>query len=134
MISKKYTSKPFPLTPAIRKAGFDRAELVLHQVDHSGPSYQGRIFFNNSAVNEKTPKNLESGYAGDFNIFGHGRCWGDKGHCCVHPIRPFDNRSPHPLTPREVVVDVTEALRKAAVERRELSVTVVPVVRAAADP
>src|ERR1051325_9849520 len=124
MISKKYSSKPFSLTPAIRKAGFDQAELVLHGVDHSGPSYQGRIFFNNSAASEKTPKSLEAGYAGAFNIFGHGRCWGDKGHCCVPTQRPFDNRSPHPLTPREVVVDVTEALRKAAVEGGKLSVTV----------
>jgi hypothetical protein len=133
MMSKKYTSKPIRLTPAIRQAAFKHALLLFHKVDHSGASYEARIFFNNSSAIESTPRTLECGYAGKFNIFGHGRCWGDEGHCMVQSERRlFDNRSPHPLTPREVTINVTQALRKAAIEGDKLVITVVPVVRASA--
>jgi hypothetical protein len=118
----------------MRRAAFKRAVLQFHKVDHSGASFQARIFFNNPRANEKTPMTLEEGYAARFHIFGHGRCWGDAGHCDVPTVRrPFDVRSPHPLTPREVEVVVTDALRKVALQTDTVTITVVPVVYAAAD-
>jgi len=134
MMSQKYTSQPIALTPAIRKTDFKRADLIFHDVDHSGPSYQGRVFFNNPEADESTPRTLEKGFAGEFTIFAHGRCWGDQGHCMVpEQRREFDQRSPHPLTPRPVAVNVTAALRKAARETDKISVTVVPVVKSYLD-
>ena len=134
MMAQKYTSKPIRLSPAIRRAAFKRAVLQFHKVDHSGASFQARIFFNNPKANEKTPMTLEEGYAARFHIFGHGRCWGDAGHCDVPTVRrPFDVRSPHPLTPREVEVVVTDALRKVALQTDTVTITVVPVIYAAAD-
>jgi hypothetical protein len=134
MMAQKYTSKPIRLSPAMRRAAFRRAVLQLHQVDHSGASFQARIFFNNPRANENTPTTLEQGYAGRFHVFGHGRCWGDPGHCDVPTERrPFDPRSPHPLTPREVEVVVTDALRKVALESETVTITVVPVIYAATD-
>ena len=134
MMAQKYTSKPIRLSPAMRRAAFKRALLQFHKVDHSGASFQARIFFNNPRANEMTPMTLEEGYAARFHIFGHGRCWGDAGHCDVPTERrPFDRRSPHPLTPREVEVVVTDALRKVALQTDTVTITVVPVIYAAAD-
>jgi hypothetical protein len=132
MTAEIYTSKPIELSPAMRRAGFKHAVLEFHKVDHSGASFQARVFFNNPEATEETPQTLENGYAGRFHILGHGRCWGDPGHCCVPTEhRPFDNRSPHPLTPREVEVDVTDALKKAAIKGDPLRITVVPVIYSA---
>src|SRR6266496_260174 len=78
---QKYLSPAIELTPLA--AGFARADLEFHGVDHSGASFEARIFFNNpgaTAATEKTPAN---GYAGAFHIFGHGGCYGDLGHCEV---------------------------------------------------
>ena len=134
MMAQKYTSKPIALSPAMRQAAFKRAVLQFHGVDHSGASFQARIFFNNTRANENTPMTLQQGYAARFHIFGHGRCWGDAGHCDVpSERRPFDPRSPHPLTPREVEVVVTDALLKVALESETVTITVVPVIYAAAD-
>jgi hypothetical protein len=129
--SKKFTSRPITLTREIRAAAFRHAELAFHNVDLSGPSFEGRVFFNNPAADGKTPQVLENGYAGKFTIFGAGRCWGDEGHCMVPQARrAFDTRSPHQLMPRSVTLVVTQALLKAAREGSRLTVTVVPVVLA----
>jgi tyrosinase len=134
MIAKKYTSKSIKLSPAMLRCEFKHAILEFHQVDHSGASYQARIFFNNPKATEKTPLLAEQGYAGKFHIFGHGRCFGDKGHCHIPAQRrPFDTRSPHPLTPREVTVEVTDALKLAARASEELIITVVPIIYASYD-
>ena len=135
MMSEKYISKPIPLTPAIRLCAFECAELQFHNVDHSGASFQARIFFNNADADEATPRDLEHGYAGCFHVFGHGKCWGDEGHCeASAERRPFDLRSPHPLTPREAEVVVTDALRRIASQTDQVIVTVVPIVMATMDP
>jgi len=132
MTAEIYTSKPIELSPAMRRACFKHAVLEFHKVDHSGASFQGRVFFNNPEANEQTPQTLENGNAGRFHIFGHGRCWGDPGHCCVPTERrAFDPRSPHPLTPREVQVDVTQALQNVARKSEPLKITVVPVIYSA---
>ena len=131
MTSKIFTSRPITLTREIRAAAFRHAELVFHSVDLSGPSYEGRVFFNNRDADGKAPQLLESGYAGKFTIFGAGRCWGNEGHCMVpESKRAFDTRSPHQLTPRTVTLVVTQALLKAAREGSRLTVTVVPIVLA----
>jgi tyrosinase len=130
MIARKFTSKPIALPTAVRTAAFKHAELDFFEVDHSGASYQGRVFFNNAAADENTPRDLASGYAGAFHIFGHGGCFGEVGHCEVTERRTNDTRNLHPLTPTAVSVDVTETLRHVAA-RDQLTVTVVPVVLSA---
>lgn len=104
---------------------FPRADLIFLGVDHSGPSYEARIFFNNPQADISTALDLEQGYAGSFMVFGHGACYGEEGHCDprseYHDV--FDLRPPHPLTPITRTVIVTEALRR--LETEELTVTVV---------
>lgn len=110
----RYVSDPIEL-PA-RGAGapeFYRADLVFYGVEHSGPSYEGRVFINAPRANASTARDHLS-YAGSFHIFGHGGCFGDEGHCDVPTAAPdpFDLRLPHQLTPATKTVIVTDALKR----------------------
>lgn len=93
---------------------FTRADVVVTGVDHSGCSYEVRLFLNNPAADGATPRDAAAGYAGRFHVFGHGGCFGDVGHCDVPPPShdPTDLRPPHPLTPLSTYVTVTSALRR----------------------
>ena len=128
----RFVSDPVLVPPA--DVPFSRADLVFYDVDHSGPSFQARIFLDNPQADESTPLTDDQGYAGAFHIFGHGGCFGDPGHCDVPegPRDPFDLRPPHQLTPVTKTVTVTDAVRRHA--GAEVRVTVVPVVRTADGP
>jgi hypothetical protein len=109
---------------------FSRADLEFHGLDHSGESYEARIFLNNPDADESTDRTLETGYAGSFHIFGHGGCFGDDpSHCEVTgPRRAYDPRFSHPLVPTVKVVIATDAIRRVLERGKEVSVTVVPIV------
>jgi hypothetical protein len=111
---------------------FSRADLEFRGVDHSGPSYEARIFLDNPRANESTAAEADRGYAGSFYVFGHGGCFGELGHCDVtaEPRGIYDRRLPHPLTPLFKTVIVTDALRRALEtgEGETFSVTVAAVV------
>lgn len=134
MTPAPFVSEPMPLEAREDGRPFRRADLEFYGIDHSGSSFEARVFLNNPAADEETPRDEASGYAGSFWIFGHGGCFGDTGHCHVpvSPRDPFDRRGPHQLTPHDRGVIVTEALRKI-LDRRgetgetELTATVVPV-------
>jgi tyrosinase len=105
-------SLPFP--PEEGPAPFTRADLVFTGVDHSGSSYEVRLFLNDPAATADTPRTAEHGYAGRFTVFGHGGCYGDEGHCEVPApsADPTDLRPAHPLTPLDTFVTITDALRR----------------------
>jgi len=111
---------------------FVRADLEIDGIFHGEASYEGRIFLDNAKADVDTPKTLGQGYAGSFYIFGHGGCLGDPGHCEVneHKREDFDFRNPHPLTPAFKRITVTEALRQVAKSRKQITITIVPVVTA----
>jgi tyrosinase len=110
---------------------FARADLIFYGLDHSGPSYEVRVFVNRPDAGPETPLTAEAGFAGRFAVFGHGGCFGEEGHCEVRPpVSVFDRRQPHPLEPLTRVLTVTEAIRDLA--RRDVgmaTVTAIPVVR-----
>ena len=59
-----------------------RADLVFYGVDHSGPTYEARVFLNNPRARDAdTARDAEQGYAGSFAVFGHSGCFGAEGHC-----------------------------------------------------
>ena len=120
------TSAALPLANLDQQ--FYRADIQFHGVDHAGATYEGRVFLNNPAADEHTPRTPDSGYAGCFHIFGHGGCLGDPGHCDVVPRRPHDPRPAHPLTPARKVVIATEAVRRAIGAGADITITVVPVI------
>jgi hypothetical protein len=109
-----------------------RADLTFYGLDHSGPSYEVRVFFNHPEADASTSLTAEGGFAGSFAVFGHGGCFGEEGHCDVRPpVSAFDRRLPHQLVPATRVLTVTaavgELLRSGA---QTVTVTAVPVVRA----
>jgi hypothetical protein len=113
---------------------FKRADLIFDCIDHSGVSFEGRVFLNNQNADENTPKSPDQGYAGSFHIFGHGGCFGDVGHCEVRGTpRRYDPRPSHPLTPGRKTLIATDAIRKAMAQGKGFTVTVVPIVRAGTD-
>jgi len=128
-----YTSRPISIAfadPASHR--YQWADLEIQGIDHSQSSYEGRVFFDNPGANATTPRTFEHGYAGSFYIFGHGGCFGDIGHCEIQGKRDiYDFRDPHPLLPTKARVPVTEALRRMAKSKQEITITVVPVVSAA---
>ena len=128
MQSKSYTSTPLSVKSSPLTGKFRRADIVFHEVDHSGASYEGRVFINNTNADEKTEKTEANGYAGSFHIFGHGGCFGNVGHCDVKAQRRYDPRPSHPLAPIKTVVIATESLRRAAGSGGDITVTVVPVI------
>jgi hypothetical protein len=125
--------------PAHPEAGvdFDHADLQFHQVDHSGHSYEVRVYLNNSSASEETGRDAAAGYAGSFHIFGHGGCYGDEGHC--DPARrgqhPFDYRLAHPNEPMMKSLEVTEALKRLRDQgESKIDVTLVPIVYSSSVP
>ena len=111
---------------------FSRADLQFRGVDHSGPSFEARVFLDNPGAKPSTPTTEDEGFAGSFHVFGHGGCFGELGHCDVHeaPKGIYDRRLPHQLTPQFKTVIITNELRRLmqASSKRKFTVTVVPVV------
>ena len=109
---KRFQSEPLDLPED--RAEVERADLIFYGVDHSGLSYEARIFLNRPEANAETQGSDEAGYAGSFHIFGHGGCFGDVGHCDVPsgPQPAHDLRLVHPLTPDTKTVVITEALKR----------------------
>jgi hypothetical protein len=147
-VPDRYVSAPLELPRHDPDADFVRAELQFHGVDHSGLSYEARIFLNQPDATIETAREpaAETGYAGSFHIFGHGGCFGDVGHCDVptEPRQRSDLRLPHPLTPDTKIVIITDGLKRLrAAGAESVTVTVVahvydpaglPLGRAQAEP
>jgi hypothetical protein len=114
-------------------ADFSRADIEFEGLDHSGSSYEGRVFVNNPDADPATDTTIENGYAGSYYIFGHGGCFGDEGHCDVQPRSTYDPRPPHALWPTRKVVIATDAIRRAAQSGPTMTITVVPVVLSTTD-
>jgi tyrosinase len=108
---QRWTSEPIPL-PAFAEAPWERADLEFESLEHDGPSYAVAVFLNNPDVPEDAGDDTP-GFAGRFTVFAHGDCWGDPGHCepRTRPVSAFDRRPLHPLTPINITVEVTDALR-----------------------
>ncbi len=118
---QRWTSQPLPV-PRHPDAPYAHAELEFEDLRHDGPSYYVLVYLDRPDADESTGRDVPE-FAGGFSVFAHGRCWGDLGHCDIPqgPLHSFDHRSPHPLTPITVTVDVTAALRR--VEGDSVTVT-----------
>ena len=110
-MNSTWTSAPLEVPPD--SEGFVRADLVFYDIDHSGSSYEARIYLDDPDANADTGYD-HPGYAGAYHVFGHGGCFGDEGHCLVpdQPPDPLDPRGPHQLTPQTKNVIITPALKR----------------------
>lgn len=118
---QRWTSEP--LTIPQHTAPFAAADLEFEDIRHDGPSLSVFLYFDNPEVDPEAGE-AGDGYIGQFRVFGHGECWGGVGHCDPPkgPIHDFDTRPPHPLTPIDLTLECTEALRGLG-ERAEATVT-----------
>lgn len=106
----RFTSAPLELPPADRP--FARADLIFYGLDHSGASFEARVFMDPRGVGRDADAGHRA-YVGSFFILGHGGCFGDVGHCDLPRERdPFDLRPAHQLEPALRVLTVTDAVRR----------------------
>jgi tyrosinase len=106
---EKFTSQPLELPPADQP--FARADLIFYGLDHSGDSYEARVFVDQRGVSHGADSTHRA-YVGSFFILGHGGCFGDVGHCDIPTERdPFDLRPAHQLEPAVRILTVTEAVQ-----------------------
>ncbi|MDX6635305.1 MAG: hypothetical protein QOF06_1508 [Solirubrobacterales bacterium] len=106
---ERFSSDRLELPPANRP--FERADLIFYGIDHSGPSFEARVFMDQRGVSHGADSTHRA-YVGAFFIFGHNGCFGDVGHCDIPSERdPFDLRSAHQLEPALRVLTVTDAVR-----------------------
>jgi hypothetical protein len=122
MVSR-FRTKPLELPDAERP--ISRIDLVLYGVDHSGESYEGRVFIGGRKPAPGAGAEHPA-YAASFYVFGHGRCQGEAGHCDIPAERdPFDLRLPHHLEPHVVILTVTDAVRALAAAGNESAVVTI---------
>jgi hypothetical protein len=107
----RYRSRPLELPAAEHR--FARADLAFYEVDHSGPSFEARVYLGAGRRLGRDAGIDHPAYAGSLWIFGHGSCHGDEGHCEVPEERdPFDYRLPHHLEPAPRILTVTPAISR----------------------
>jgi len=109
---QRYVSDPLRLPPP-EAPPFKRADLELLGLEKAGPSFVLDVFLGNTNADADTPHQITSGWVGTMAVFAHGECWGGRGHCDLPkgPQGPFDRRLTHPLTPVNLSMEVTDALR-----------------------
>lgn len=123
----RYVSAKRPLDPKTLENRFYRSDLIVEGLRHDCQSYEGRVFINRPDADVADGRDPTKGYAGSYFIFGHPNCFGGPGHCRVPThYRAFDKRPTHPLTPATKRVVITDALRQAANQAKEITIAIVP--------
>jgi hypothetical protein len=126
--AKTYTSRKIHLNRENLERDFYRADLTLSGVHMNVPTYEGRVFINNTKANSDTPMDLEHGYVGSYSIFGHPDCFGDAGHCDIRPQRFKFDVIPYRLAPENIAITITEKLKSIAKQTEDFTVTICPIV------
>jgi tyrosinase len=118
--------EPVPSAIAVPAADFRHADFEIGGIRHTGSSYEGLVYINNPDATPDTGKDESAGYAGSFDVFGHGGCFGAEGHCdAPHERRRFDNRPISRAIRMKKRVDISDALRNAAQSEPEIQFTIV---------
>ena len=121
---QRFVSDPLPVPH--HEHPYYRADLELVGLERFGSSYVAHVFLGNAQADQTTDRIPAQGYAARFTVFGHAICYGDEGHCEVtERVSPFDRNPPHPLTPVNITVEITDALRR--VEADEVPVTLLAI-------
>jgi hypothetical protein len=107
----RFRSKPLELPSAEHRV--DRVDLAFYDLDHSGSTFEARVFIGAGRGLKRDAGTDHPAYAGSLFVFGHGACSGEEGHCDVPEERdPFDFRLPHHLEPGVQILTVTAAVKR----------------------
>lgn len=127
-------STPEPLVLPIDFGSVARLDLEFVNMRRDAGSFTAYVFVDDvnseAAVPADAGRDYET-YAGAFNVFAPTVCWGVDDHCdwSKGPVSPFDRRPPHHLTPINVSMDVTDAVKRLG-NPDALTVTVHAALRA----
>lgn len=124
MFKGRFVSPPIRLNLGSKGLNFDRADIKIYGIDQSGPSFEGRVFLNNPQATVGTDPTPENGYAGSFHVYGYGIWPKDLGKDAATRAAEAKDKIRAPI---EKTIIATEAVRKAAAESPQLTITVVPV-------
>lgn len=120
--------------PAVRIGGgmrgpvnLRRADIVVCGLEHAGPSFELRTFLNNAAADARTEPTPDNGYAGSIYVYGHGQ-----------PLErtpgALAESDARPRMPKTRSIIATDAVRAAAADDSQVSVTLVPVASGIPEP
>jgi hypothetical protein len=103
-----------PLTLPIEFATLSRVELIFRSLRRDVGTFTAYVFVNHDGPVPADAGRDHRSFAGAFTIFAPTECWGSDGHCdyTKGPVSVYDQRPPHHLTPIDVVVDITRAIRR----------------------
>lgn len=122
-VTGKFVSGPIHLALDPKKLDFDRADVEIHGLEQAGSSFEGRIFLNNPNADLHTPLSHEQGYAGSFHVYGYGIWPGDL----EKDRSEIAAESESVRAPIQKTVIATKAIRAAAAQGKDVTVTIVPV-------
>lgn len=122
--SRSYVSGQIQFDINNLEESFQRAELVIENIDCSGFSYEGRVFLNNPDANEETPMSTEYGYAGCYHILGYGGVLQDDFEVerSVFDSRPFRSVLNHKR------INVTDILKLMSRNTNVFVISIVPIL------
>lgn len=122
-----------PLSLPVAFAEVRRLDLEFLSVRRDSGSFTAFVFLNvEDLPPDAGPEHPR--FAGSFSIFAPEQCWGSEGHCDYsrERVSAFDRRPPHHLTPVNISMDVTSAIRRLG-DPDSLTVTVHAAKRSAPD-
>jgi len=99
-----------------------QADIVLEGLEQAGDSFVLRLFLNDPDADGDAEPAGHPGYAGSVHIYGYGG---------TLPDRAQSPATQMPMTRRRTA---TEAIRAAAHESKQMTVTLVPVAYGATEP
>lgn len=116
------TETPLSLTIDVERAS--RVDLEFLEVRQDTGSFTFYIFLNADELPADAGRDHEA-FAAGWTVFAQSDCWGDDDHCAWErgPLHEFDRRPQHHLTPANITVDVTDAVKRLG-NPDELRVTI----------
>jgi hypothetical protein len=105
---------PEPLVLPIRFSEVQRLDLEFINVRRDAGSFTAFVYVNVDEPSIGDAGRNHEHFAGSFSIFAPTECWGVEDHCdwSKGPVSAFDRRPPHHLTPINVSMDITDAIRR----------------------
>jgi hypothetical protein len=121
---QQWTS-PEPLRLPIPFENVKRVDLEFINVRRDTGSFTAFVYVNAGDISTESAGRDHERFAGSFSIFAPTECWGVDDHCdwTKGPVSAFDRRPPHHLSPINVSMEITDAVRGLG-DPAELRITI----------